>query len=132
MVSRSMKSLEKKILRHLKIRGWDKLRPSDLAKSVMVEGAELLELLQWENLSLEDVKRNKEKLRAIEGELADVFIYVFEMSVLLDLDTEKIIRDKLEFINKKYPAKLMLKVKQEPGTEEEYWRIKKEYRIKGK
>ena len=124
-----MKDLEKKILQHLKARKWDNLRPSDVAKSIMIEGAELLEIFQWENLELAEVKKNKEKMEAVKNELADVLIYCIEMTVLLGLDTEKIIRTKLSFVQKKYPAKLMKKnTSKEPGTESTYWRIKKKYR----
>jgi len=124
-----MKDLENKVYTHLKARKWDNLRPVDLAKSIMIEGAELLELFQWENLSLEEVKKNKEKLDEIKKELADVLIYCLEMSVLLNLDTEKIIRQKLLHVAKKYPAKLMRK-RQEGAAVSDYLRIKKEYRAK--
>lgn len=124
-----MKDLETKVLKHLKARKWDNLRPVDLAKSIMIEGAELLELFQWENLSLEEVKKNKEKLSDIKKELADVLIYCLEMSVLLELDTKKIINQKLTLVAKKYPAKLMRKRKSDSGSED-YLRIKKEYRNK--
>ena len=127
-----MKKLEKKIYKHLIERNWHHLRPSDLAKSIMIEGAELLELFQWENLSLEEIKKNKKKIEEIKNELADVLTYAFKMSVLLNLDTEKIIHRKLARVNKKYPAKLMRNRIQEPGTENEYWRIKKEHRKRGK
>lgn len=129
-----MKLLEQKIAKHLKARKWDNLRPADLAKSIMIEGAELLELFQWENLSLEEVKGSKVKKEAIAKELADVFIYALGMSVLLGFDTEKIIRKKLALVQKKYPAKLMRKSTEgkEPGTESAYLRIKNEYRKQGK
>jgi NTP pyrophosphatase (non-canonical NTP hydrolase) len=124
-----MKNLEKEILKYLKDRHWDDLRPSDLAKSIMIEGAELLELFQWENLSLEEVKKNKKKIEEIKKELADVMIYGLEMSVLFGFDTKKIVRKKLAHINRKYPVKLMRKVK-EGGKKDNahYYRIKKEYR----
>ncbi|MFA4975698.1 MAG: MazG-like family protein [Candidatus Paceibacterota bacterium] len=125
-----MKDLEKKIYKHLKERNWHNLRPSDVAKSIMIEGAELLELFQWENLSLEEIKKNKKKIDEVKDELADVLIYAIEMSVLLNLDTEKIINKKLTRVNKKYPAKLMRERTEDPGTENEYWRIKKEHRKK--
>ncbi len=126
-----MKSIEKNVLKHLKERGWDDLRPSDIAKSIMIEGAELLEIFQWENLSLKDIRKDKNKIKEIEKELADVLIYAIEMSVLLKLDTKRIIRDKLKLVAKKYPAKIMKSNKtREPGTESEYWRIKKKYRKK--
>lgn len=124
-----MKDLEKKILKHLEERKWDTLRPSDVAKSIMIEGAELLEIFQWENLELAEVKKDKEKMEAIKKELADVLIYCIEMSALLGLDTEKIIRSKLALAQKKYPARLMKEnTDKEPGTDSIYLRIKKEYR----
>ena len=130
-----MKELEQKILTHLRDRGWDHLRPSDIAKSIMIEGAELLELFQLENQTLEEVKKNKLKKEEIKRELADVLIYAIEMCVLLDLDTEKIVRKKLAATAKKYPAALMKKHATKDagsGTDSEYWRIKKAYRMKGK
>lgn len=127
-----MKTIEKKIYKYLKERKWDNLRPADLAKSIMIEGAELLELFQWENLSLDEINKNKDKVGEIEKELADVLISAIEMAVLLKIDTEKVIRNKLAYIGKKYPAKLMRAIKnKKPGTENEYWRIKKEYRKRG-
>lgn len=125
-----MKDLETKILKHLQARKWDTLRPGDLAKSIMIEGAELLEVFQWENPELAVVKKDKVKLEAIKKELADVLIYCIELSALLGLDTEKIIRKKLALAAKKYPAKLMRNRTEEPGTESLYWKIKKEYRKK--
>ena len=128
-----MKELEKRIKKHLEERGWDTLRPGDIAKSIMIEGAELLELFQWENPELEAVKQNPEKIEGIKNELADVLIYAIEMSTLLGLDTEDIINKKLDHAAKKYPAELMKKnVKDGAGSGEdsEYWRIKKAYRAK--
>lgn len=42
-----MKEQEDAIREYLAERGWDQLRPSDLAKSISIEAAELLELFQW-------------------------------------------------------------------------------------
>ena len=130
-----MKKLEKDVLEYLKERGWDNLRPVDISKSIMIEGAELLELFQWENRSLEDVKDDKEKCMEISKELADVFIYALEMSTLLGLDAEKIIREKLEHTKKKYPAELMKKHSTKEagsGGDSAYWKIKKKYRKEAK
>ena len=128
-----MKDLEKAIKQHLEERGWHHLRPADVAKSIMIEGAELLELFQWENLPLAEIKSDPEKVKEIAKELADVVTYAIEMSVLLELDTEKIVREKLEHVAKKYPAELMRKSAGEPGSaaDSEYWRIKKEHRRAG-
>ena len=99
-----MNDLEKAIKQHLEERGWNNLRPSDVAKSIMIEGAELLELFQWENLPLAEIKNDPEKVKEIAKELADVLTYAIEMSVLLELDTKKIIEEKLERVAKKYPG----------------------------
>ncbi len=125
-----MKDLEKKVYKHLKDRNWHNLRPVDLAKSIMIEGAELLEHFQWDNLELEEIKKDKARIEEVKGELADVMIYCIEMSVLLGLDTQKIINQKLTKVQKKYPAKLMRQVKN-GAHGSEYWKIKMAYR-KGK
>lgn len=49
------------------------------------------------------------KMTIIKEELADVFIYALDMSVLLGLDTEKLIHDKIEKIRAKHPAMPMKK-----------------------
>ncbi|TSC81888.1 MAG: putative pyrophosphatase [Parcubacteria group bacterium Gr01-1014_19] len=129
-----MKELEKRIKQHLEERGWDNLRPSDVAKSIMIEGAELLEHFQWENRDLSEVRADLAKIDGVKKELADVMIYALEMSVLLGLDTKEIINAKLDYVAKKYPAELMRKNSQKgsgSGSDSEYWRIKKEYRSKG-
>ena len=126
-----MKNIELEIYTYLKERGWDKLRPSDIAKSICIEGAELLELFQWNNKSLGEIKKDIKKMEEIKKELADVFIYALDMSVLLGLDTERIIRDKLEHIRKKYSAELMRKNTKKgsgSGSEDVYLEIKQKYR----
>ena len=126
-----MEELENKILKYLKDRKWDDLRPSDLSKSIMIEGAELLELFQWENFSLKEVRSDKEKLTEIKKELADVLIYAIQMSVLLGFNTKKIVAEKLAHANKKYPAKLVKNRFGNSKANDNYLRIKKEYRKKG-
>ena len=128
-----MKKYEKAIKDYLVERSWDNLRPADLAKSISIESAELLELFQWTNQSLTEVKKDKEKLDQIKKELADVLLYCFDMSVLLGLDTGKILLDKLEKVKQKYPAHLFKNRNKnvDAGSEDIYWKIKKEHRMKG-
>ena len=129
-----MKKYEKQVREYLEERGWDNLRPADIAKSISIEAAELLELFQWTNQNLNEVKKDKEKIEAIKKELADVLIYCFNMSVLLGLDTGKILLEKIEKIKEKYPAHLFKNRDKniEAGSEEIYWKIKKEHRMNGK
>lgn len=125
-----MKNLEQEIYQYLLERNWHKLLPGDLAKSIMIEAAELLEIFQWSNPTLEETRNTPEKLEEIKKELADIMIYCIEMSALLGLDTEQIIKDKLEKVKQKYPAELMRKNAEKitPGTDSEYLRIKQAHR----
>jgi NTP pyrophosphatase (non-canonical NTP hydrolase) len=91
-----MKKLINDIIRFRDERGWKHHdTPSALAKSIIIEAAELLENYQWEDESpnMENVKE----------ELADVLIYAFAMATDLGLDPETIIREKLDKNAIKYP-----------------------------
>jgi len=127
-----MKDLEKEIYTYLEERAWHKLKPGDLAKSVAIEAGELLELFQWDNPDLDAVKEDSEKISAIRKELADVLIYCFDIAVLLGIDVEEAMREKLEKIRAKYPAELFKDLDPEKqGTHDIYWQIKQEHRQKG-
>lgn len=128
-----MKNLEQAAGKFLKERGWDKLRPSDLSKSVSIEAGELLELFQWTNQTPEEVRKDEGKLKEIQKELADVFLYAIYLSITLGFDTEKIILEKLKKAEEKYPSSLVKRVAGvDPGSEEHYWKIKRHYRRSGK
>lgn len=127
-----MHDLQQSIKKYLKERGWDNLRPADLSKSISIESAELLEIFQWTNPSLDDTKKDKKLKEKISDELADVLIYCLDMVTLLDLDAEKIVKEKLKFASEKYPPELVKNTNgKEPGTDEAYLKIKRNYRRKG-
>jgi NTP pyrophosphatase (non-canonical NTP hydrolase) len=128
-----MKRYEDQIKEYLIERGWDNLRPGDLAKSILIEASELLEIFQWSNPTLEEVKADPEKIEAIKRELADVLLYCFDMSVLLGFDTGEIMLQKLARVKEKYPAHLFKNRDRsvDAGSEDIYWKIKKEHRAKG-
>ena len=91
-----MEDLIKKIRAFRDARGWEPYHtPENLAKSIVIEAAELLENFQWsqEAASLENVKE----------ELADVFIYCLMMIDYYNLDLKTIILEKIEKNNVKYP-----------------------------
>lgn len=120
-----MENLKEKIRKYIQARGWTVLEnPGSIAKSISIESAELLEIFQWKDLSIDDIKKNKEVLQNLKDELADVLIYATEMAISLDLDIEKIMNQKLSKNSKKYPAKLI------KGKQDIYLKIKKEVRSK--
>lgn len=77
-------------------REWDQFHtPENLAKSVSIESAELLECYQWGS----DAKPER-----VAEELADVLTYCFLLASKYGLDPEQIVLDKLEVTRNKYPV----------------------------
>ena len=102
-----MNEVMSQIERFLRERHWLDLAPGDLAKSISIEAAELLEIFQWINPVAADVRADDLVLSRVKAELADVIIYALELCVHLRLDPEDIVRAKLEQAEKKYPAELI-------------------------
>ncbi|MFJ7286693.1 nucleotide pyrophosphohydrolase [Curtobacterium sp. NPDC098951] len=69
--------------------------PENLAKSIAIEAAELLECYQWSG----DADAHR-----VSDELADVLTYCHLLADRLGLEPTKIVRDKLEITRKKYPV----------------------------
>lgn len=77
--------------------------PKELAISLAVESAELLQLLQWwKEHDLPKVTADKHA--ALKDELADVFFSVLLLAHELKLDLGKAFVEKLEKTGKKYPV----------------------------
>ena len=89
------------VIRFRDERNWKPFHnPKDLAISICLEAAELLEVFQW---SAEDTWC-REKTGKIREELADVLIYSMMMADLCGLDMDEIIQEKLKRNAEKYPV----------------------------
>ena len=121
-----MKSIRNEVAAFMAERNWDKQPPADVAKSIVIEGAELLEHFQWSSFFAEDIENKPEIRQDIIDELADVFIYALQMSILLNCDVDTIIRSKLARAAKKYPVKLV----KGKASVESYRKIKSQHRRK--
>lgn len=77
-------------------RNWAQFHtPENLAKSISIEAAELLECFQWNTeFDLSDVK----------DELADVLTYCIMLTEKLGLDADAIVLEKLAATREKYPV----------------------------
>lgn len=83
-------------------RDWDQFHtPENLAKSISIESAELLECYQWKSPSTAE-----ERAHAAE-ELADVLTYCIMMADALNVDMDEIITRKLDKTKTKYPVPLV-------------------------
>ncbi len=106
-----MKSLLQKILDFRKKRDWEQFhQPKNLAISLSLEAAEVLELFQW----TKDGNLPKDKREALEKELADVYYWLLLLSHDLKIDLDKALEKKMEENDKKYP------VKKAKGTSKKY------------
>lgn len=82
-------------------RNWSGLHtPANLAKSISIEAAELLEIFQWSNGD----GVTFEQLNHAADELADVLIYSLSFAAVAGFDVAAIIRAKMESNAIKYPA----------------------------
>ena len=74
--------------------------PKDLAISLSLEAAELLEIFQWSGADLE----GRDKLGRIREELADVLSYCVLMADVCGLDLDEILNAKVDQNAAKYPV----------------------------
>ena len=90
-------------------RDWNKYHnPKDLAISIAIEAAELMELFQWMGqIEMEKMAEDDDKLLRIREELADVVILCLNMCNTLGIDLSQAIVEKIEKNKAKYPADLV-------------------------
>lgn len=78
-------------------RDWDQFHsPENLAKSIVIEAAELLECFQWSDSDYD--------LQHVKEELADVIVYTQDLLDKLGLDADEIVSMKMEQNERKYPV----------------------------
>ena len=96
-------------------RNWRQFHnPKDLAISISLEAAELLEVFQW---SAADVKCDH-KIDKIKEELADVVNYCILMADVCGLDLDEIVQAKVKKNAEKYPVEKAF------GSKEKYTELK--------
>jgi len=98
-----LKSMTKKIVSFRDKRDWKQFHnPKDMALSLVLEAAEVMEHFQWKNAAEMEayIQENKSE---IANELADVLYWVLLMSHDLKIDIQKAVIKKLEVNEQKYP-----------------------------
>ncbi len=86
-----------RILKFTEDRDWDQFHsPSNLAKSIVIEAAELLECFQWDNEQFDE--------QHVKEELADVMVYCQNLLDKLGFDADEIINMKMTQNEAKYPV----------------------------
>ena len=91
----------RRVLRFRDERNWRQFHtPKDLAISMSLEAAELLEVFQWSGADLECA----EKRDRVREELADVLSYCILMADVCGLDLDEIMNEKVDKNEAKYPV----------------------------
>jgi dCTP diphosphatase len=87
-------------------RAWEKFHtPKNLAMSVVIEAAELMEHVQWlEPREAWLIANDPGKKQAVAEEIADVFSYLLALCNVLDLDLTQATLAKLRKNEAKYPV----------------------------
>ena len=89
-------------------RDWDQFHtPKNLAASISVEAAELLELFQWSRGQKDWNEVHAPAIRPrIEEELADILLYVIRFADKAGIDLQQAAERKIALNAEKYPADL--------------------------
>ena len=82
-------------------RDWSQFHnPKDLAISLSIEAAELLECFQWKSSS----EAEKNNYQDIKYEMADVAVYLLLMSDKMGIDLLDAVEEKMKLNEEKYPV----------------------------
>ena len=101
---KSLDELQKSVVKFRDARDWKQFHnPKDMALSLTLEAAEVLEHFQWKNK--EDVNEYLKKHTGdVAEELADVMYWVLLMSNDMKIDIAKAFEEKLKKNGEKYPV----------------------------
>ncbi|HAE79201.1 nucleotide pyrophosphohydrolase [Morganella morganii] len=104
MKIKSLEDLQKRLADFAGARNWDQFHsPKNLSIALSVEASELLEIFQW--LTEEESKNlNSEQLTETEQEVADVLLYLLQLSDKLNINILEAAYKKLDANDKKYPV----------------------------
>ena len=96
-----MKAHLQRILKFRDAREWKQFHsPKNVAISLALEAAEILETFQW----TPDNKLPKGKKKELEQEIADVYYYLLLLAHETEIDIEKAFVRKMEVNEERYPV----------------------------
>jgi NTP pyrophosphatase (non-canonical NTP hydrolase) len=103
-VSQDIEGLQAALRRFADEREWGQFHsPKNLAVSLSIEAAEVLEHFQWltdeQSRNLDDARR-----QAVAHEIADVLLYLLQLADRLGIDPMRAAREKLALNAERYPA----------------------------
>lgn len=99
----SINELKEMVRQFINERNWEKYHtPRNIAVSVTLEAAELLEHFQWSPPAEDAI--DQKKRHEIGEEMADVMAYLLSLANVLDIDIASTMKEKMKKNRSKYPA----------------------------
>lgn len=98
--------LRKAVAEFVDARDWRQFHnPKNLAMSIAIEAAELMEHFQWLDLPAAGrIDQSKDDMQQIREELSDVICYALSLANVLEIDVTTALKEKLVKNDAKYPA----------------------------
>ena len=108
-VQTTVDTLRKEVREFVQERDWERYHsPKNLAASIAIEAAEIMEHFQWyETGESRELVKNEETRTMVAEEVADVIIYCLALANQLDIDVSTAVRSKLESGRRRYPIGYM-------------------------
>lgn len=103
-MAKSIYNLQQKVVKFRNDRDWKQFHtPKDLAMSIAIEAAELMECFQWKDKVKLGEYLNSDKSLEINEEMADILIYLLNLCDVLEIDVVDAAYKKLAKNTAKYP-----------------------------
>ncbi|MCX4188540.1 nucleotide pyrophosphohydrolase [Methylophaga sp. OBS4] len=97
-------TLLEQLIQFRRERDWEQFHnPKDIAISLSIEAAELLEWFQWRNQDEIKQMLESDKREQLEDEIADVAVYLSYLCHDLDIDLNQVVKAKMAKNAAKYP-----------------------------
>lgn len=96
--------LEAVLAEFARARDWDQYHtPRNLLLALTGEVGELAEIFQWQTDAQAEAIMSTGKAEHVRQEVADVFLYLMRLAMVLGIDLDAAVRDKIALNAQKYP-----------------------------
>lgn len=106
----NLEKIKSEITRFNNERNWSEYHSvKNLSMALSVEASELLEIFQWmKEQESNDVSQKPAEFIQVKNELADIFVYLLQIIMKLDIDLEAAVNEKMKLNAEKYPIEKAL------------------------
>lgn len=81
----------------------------NLSMALSVEASELLEIFQWmKEKESNEISKDSVEFIQVKNELADIFVYLLQITMKLNIDLEAAVTEKMKLNAEKYPIEKAL------------------------